>query len=358
MSAPTKTRKPAAFSLDDPRVRIAAADRPAPETAVPVTIVPERELELPAAVAAPEPARRSRMRWGMVFWAASGGLVLLGLCIAVVTLIEDLFSRSQALGVVGLALAAIAALALSVIAVREGIALLRLASVDALRQRAAATLASDDRAEGQAVVAELLRLTRRIPRLARGRARLDDHRADIIDGRDRVQLAERELMTPLDAEARSLIAAAAKRVSVVTAVSPRAAIDMLFVLINALGLIRRLAGLYGARPGMLGSLRLVRHVISHLALTGGLAATDSLIQQVVGHGVAAKLSARLGEGVLNGLLTARLGFVAMDVTRPLPFSALPRPSLNDLAGSLLRSAQPKASAEIAGPAAKPGAGAP
>ena len=66
----------------------------------------------------------------------------------------------------------------------------------------------------------------------------------------------------------------------------------------------------------------------------GMAATDSIIQQVIGHGVAAKLSARLGEGVLNGLLTARLGLAAMDVTRPLPFSALPRPSLNDLAGSL------------------------
>ena len=41
-------------------------------------------------------------------------------------------------------------------------------------------------------------------------------------------------MEPLDAEARRLVLAAAKRVSVVTAVSPRAAIDMLFVLINAL----------------------------------------------------------------------------------------------------------------------------
>ncbi len=79
--------------------------------------------------------------------------------------------------------------------------------------------------------------------------------------------------------------------------------------------------------------------ISHLAVTGGMAATDSIIQQVIGHGVAAKLSARLGEGVLNGLLTARLGLAAMDVTRPLPFAALPRPSLNDLAGSLFEAKQ-------------------
>ena len=59
-------------------------------------------------------------------------------------------------------------------------------------------------------------------------------------------------MTPLDAEARRLVAAAGKRVSVVTAVSPRAAVDMIFVLVNALALIRRLAVLYGGRPGTLG----------------------------------------------------------------------------------------------------------
>ena len=56
-------------------------------------------------------------------------------------------------------------------------------------------------------------------------------------------------MAPLDTEARRLVVAASKRVSVVTAISPRAAIDMMFVLINALGLVRRLAVLYGGRPG-------------------------------------------------------------------------------------------------------------
>jgi putative membrane protein len=57
---------------------------------------------------------------------------------------------------------------------------------------------------------------------------------------------------------------------------------------------------------------------------------------MLGHGVAAKLSQRLGEGMLNGLLTARLGLAAIEVTRPLPFAALPRPALSDLAKDLLR----------------------
>jgi putative membrane protein len=57
---------------------------------------------------------------------------------------------------------------------------------------------------------------------------------------------------------------------------------------------------------------------------------------VLGHGIAAKLSVRLGEGVLNGLLTARFGLAAIEVTRPLPFAALPAPTLTDVAGNLVR----------------------
>jgi putative membrane protein len=143
-------------------------------------------------------------------------------------------------------------------------------------------------------------------------------------------------MGPLDIEARRLVSVAAQRVSVVTAISPRALIDVLFVAAAAVRLVRQLALLYGGRPGALGMIRLMRHAIAHLAITGGMAASDSMIQQVLGHGIAAKLSQRLGEGILNGLLTARLGLAAIDVTRPLPFTALPRPALGDLAKDLLR----------------------
>jgi putative membrane protein len=337
MSERSPHRKPATFKLDDPGVVVIDpedASRPARGT---VHVTPEADPALlPVPIEAPIiPARRG-FRWGTLFWAATGGLVLLGLGLGVTRLIEDLFARSEGLGFVGLGFAGAAALAFAVVVAREALGLARLATIEKLHLRASTVLASDDRAESRAIVQDLLKLAHQNPHLARARAALQNHAGDIIDGADMIRLAERELMTPLDQEARRLVSSAAQRVSIVTAVSPRALIDVLFVFAASLRLIRQLARLYGGRPGALGMIALMRHVIAHVAITGGMAASDSLVQQVLGHGLAAKLSQRLGEGVLNGLLTARLGLAAIDVTRPLPFTALPRPVLTDLAKDLLR----------------------
>ena len=99
-------------------------------------------------------------------------------------------------------------------------------------------------------------------------------------------------------------------------------------------LVRAMAELYGGRPGRIGMLRLMRDVVAHLAVTGSIAMGDSLVQQVLGHGLASKLSARLGEGVINGLMTARIGIAAMDLCRPMPFRALKRPGIGDFIGDL------------------------
>jgi putative membrane protein len=340
MSDKPHHRKPAAFKLDDPRVILMDAEddvsRPARGK---VHITPESDpAQLPVVIDEPAIPVRRGFGWGGVFWTALGGLVVLGLGLGISNLVEDLFNRSASLGYIGLVFAILAVVALVVIIAREALSLARLETIEKLHARANAVLLSDDRKDSDAIVRDLLKVAHDNPRLARARAALEEHGRDIIDGADMVRLAERELMTPLDQEARRLVSSAAQRVSLVTAVSPGAVIDMLFVFAAALRLVRQLARLYGGRPGTLGMIRLMRHVVAHLALTGGMAASDSLIQQMLGHGITAKLSAKLGEGLLNGLLTARLGLAAIDVTRPLPFEALPRPALSDLAKDLLRRA--------------------
>jgi putative membrane protein len=332
-----RSRKPATFKLDDPGVIVMDGDDASRPSRGTVHVTPEADPALlPVPVDASLMPVQRKFRWGTVFWSAVGGLVLLATGLSVTQLIEDLFARSEGLGLLGLALALVATLAFAVVVAREALGLARLAAIEKLHSRAIAVLLSDDRSESRAIVQDLLKLEHQNPHLARARAALQIHADDIIDGADMIRLAERELMTPLDQEARRLVSTAAQRVSIVTAVSPRALVDVLFVFAASLRLIRQLARLYGGRPGALGMIALMRHVIAHVAITGGMAASDSLIQQVLGHGLAAKLSQRLGEGMLNGLLTARLGLAAIDVTRPLPFTALPRPALGDLAKDLLR----------------------
>ena len=82
----------------------------------------------------------------------------------------------------------------------------------------------------------------------------------------------------------------------------------------------------------------------------GAVAVDfrSFVQQIVGHGLAARLSAKLGEGVVNGMMTARIGIAAMETARPLPFSAAKRPGLGDFL-SALTSFAAKKDTETAGP---------
>jgi putative membrane protein len=319
------SRRPTAFNLDEVRFE-------------PEDIYPEAGSEENAALErgvsiAIQPLQRGR-RWLGIFFAALGGLAALAIGLAIDNLIRDLFARNDWLGWLAVALAAVSAVALVVLAGREIAGILRLRQVTHIHDQATAAATADDRDAAVALVRSIDTLYRHRPETARGRAALTRHRGEIIDGRDLIGLAETEILLPLDDAARRMVLSSAKRVAVVTAISPRALVDLLFVGSEILRLIRRIATLYGGRPGTIGFLRLTRGTIAHLAVTGGIAAGDSLVQQILGHGVAAKLSARLGEGVVNGLLTARVGIAAMEVCRPLPFITGSPPRLSDVMAAL------------------------
>ena len=85
-------RKPAVFSVDDPRLVIAAPEEPSPELRTRRSI-----RRLPALAAAAQQAGPA-VRWGALFWSALSGLVLLALGLAVTSIVEDLFARSPWLG--------------------------------------------------------------------------------------------------------------------------------------------------------------------------------------------------------------------------------------------------------------------
>jgi putative membrane protein len=166
--------------------------------------------------------------------------------------------------------------------------------------------------------------------------RFRDHVRDVHDPGELLTLLEREIMLPLDDEARRLVTRSAKRVATVTALSPMALIAVVYVLIENLRLLRGLATLYGARPGYLGIVKLARMVLAHIVATGGIAMTDDLLGQFLGQDLLRRLSRRLGEGAFNGALTARIGVTALEAIRPVPFRAVKPPRIRDVLAEALK----------------------
>ena len=355
----TQARKPASFRIEpeapEPAKSPERAGRtvePArkPRALKPPVVVPAEidvfdEPDIVVAEPPPAAAPRRRSLLATIFLSAFGALLSLAVGLWTDSLIRALFERAQWLGWLAAGVAGIAALALLVILLREFIAIARLAEVEKMQRRALDAVARDDPKAARAVVDELSSFVAAKPQTAAGRRALADLSGDIIDGGNLVRLAETEILGPLDAQAKGMILDAAKRVSLVTAISPRALVDIAYVVFEAGRLIRRLSELYGGRPGTLGFFRLARGVLAHLAVTGSIAFGDSVVQQIVGHGLAARLSAKLGEGVVNGMMTARIGIAAMETTRPLPFIAAKRPGMGDFLAALTSFAKAKGASE-------------
>jgi len=334
-------RNPQAFVLDEPE----GQDQPPrkPRAITGITFEPEVD-EGALIVMPPAVSRPSRFRWGALLFSALFTLVTMWAGLSISKLVEDFFARSPLLGWTALGVAAIAGIAALAIILREIWAMARLRRIEHIQVDAAHAINTDDSAAAKRAIDNLKSLYASRPDAQLGLREMKQYEADILDGRDRVRLAERHLVDWRDGEAHRIIAHAARRITLLTTVAPTAALDILFVAAQNLRMMRELATLYGGRPSTLATLRLARMVLSHLALTGGIALSDNLIQHVVGRGLLGKLSARFGEGTVNGILTARVGLAARDVCRPIPQET----SAKDTLGSLMKelvSAAPQEKAE-------------
>jgi len=320
----TPPRKPFVADIED------AAD---PSAAPPVPDLSPQGQAMQAVAALT--ARRGSALTRLALWAF-GAVFSLAISVAAYDFVTGLLARNLVLGWLAFALVGLAVLAGLVLGLREWAAFLRLRRLDGLRQRAEAARAAADLAEARRVSQALTRLYAGRADLAWGLARFAEREAEVLDADALLALAERELLTPLDAEARLVIEAAARQVATVTALVPLALADVATALVANLRMIRRIAEIYGGRSGSFGSMRLLRRVFGSLVAAGAMALTDDLIGSVAGGGVLSKLSRRFGEGVVNGGLTARVGVAAMELCRPLPFAALKRPGVSALVSRALK----------------------
>lgn len=257
-----------------------------------------------------------------------GSLFSLVVTVAAWNFVTGLFATNLWLGWLAGVLLALAGGIVLVIAAGELNAFARLARLDSIRLQTIHAAETGDLKAARAVLARLDALYKAREPMAWARARLAERQGEVLDSDALLRLAEVELILPLDDLARAEVEAAARQVATVTALIPLALADVATALVSNLRMIRRVAEIYGGRAGSLGSWRLLRRVFLSLLATGAVALTDDLLGSFAGGGILAKLSRRFGEGVVNGALTARVGVAAMEICRPMPFVAVPKPGVS------------------------------
>lgn len=342
MTMDTETRKPRAFAPDDPALQ-AAADAAAAQQAAPEMPASARSQRQQSAGThlRPTVADLSRgIRWGGMLLSGLGGLLALSAVLWFTSYVEVALNRQDWLGWIALALLCLVGVSAAVLILREIFGLFRLARLGRLRTEVQEALKEGDMARERRTVHHLKTVLSGRADLAWPLARFSEHEQAVLKPGDLLSLADRELMVPLDQEARRTVLSAAKRVSMVTAISPMAWIAMIYVLFENVRMLRALAGLYGGRPGPLGGLRLARMVIGHIIATGGVALTDDLLGQFLGQDLLRRLSRRLGEGVFNGALTSRVGAAGVEVCRPLPFIVAPPIRARDMLAQAFKRGAP------------------
>ena len=244
--------------------------------------------------------------------------------------VEIALARQDWVGWIAFALLCVVGFSAVVLILREIYGMFRLARLGALRKEVTQALNQNDVASERRAVRQLKNVLGGRADLQWPLARFAEHERSVLNPGDLLALADRELIMPLDQEARRTVLAAAKRIGMVTAISPMAWIAMVYVLVENLRMLRAIAGLYGGRPGPLGALRLAKLVVGHIIATGGVALTDDLLGQFLGQDLLRRLSRRLGEGAFNGALTARVGAAGVEVCRPLPFITAPPVRARDM----------------------------
>ena len=281
----------------------------------------------------PPPPRPRSFLWRVFGWSL-GVFAAGAVAVDLYGFLAGMFSRGVAFGAAFTPAAALVLLSGGAILFREtrgfGREMRALREVDAERRRAAELMAGEGYGGGLALAARIVEPLGGRPEMAAAVERFRGAASSAhTDAQVLVLLAD-TVVRPLDRRAYAIVSRAARDSGLGVALSPFGLLDAGLVVWRTLRMVRDVAVVYGFRPGFFVRAALVRRVLSLAATAGaGDFVADAVLAQF-GARLGGLLSARAGEGLLTGIRTVRLGLLAMEACRPLPFTEGDRASVGRL----------------------------
>jgi putative membrane protein len=294
----------------------------------------EPEPSLPAP-ALPEPPKPPARPWLRLFVGAGALLTVALLGLEAYQLLASLFATAPLLGSLFALLIGLVAIGALGMAGREIMGLVRLARAERLRAEGGRLLGSDLHGRADDLIEAIRRAHRGRAEVQEAIAKFERTASEDLNDAERLRLFAQSVLAPIDRQAYRVVRNAARDIGALTALSPLGLLDSFIVLARTLAMLRSIARLYGMRPGYFATISLLRRAFGNVLVAGVSELLSDAAVETIGASLLSMLSARAGQGVVNGLLAAKLGLSAMQLCRPLPFAEDEIPSLRQLRSELL-----------------------
>lgn len=151
-------------------------------------------------------------------------------------------------------------------------------------------------------------------RLAKVLAQIDEHHTD----KEVMSLYANTVLAEQDKQAQDIIKKYASTSGVMVAISPIALVDMAVVLWRSTKMIEDITQVYGLPLGYVSRIKLYRMTLKQMLFAGSAELISDFATTALSAELAGKLSARAAQGVSVSIFTARIGYKAMELSRPLP----------------------------------------
>ncbi|MBT1443185.1 YcjF family protein [Shewanella sp. JM162201] len=268
-------------------------------------------------------------RWsGLAKWALTG-LGVLALTETVLTLIGAYQQSPWLFGLYATVLGLVLAWGLK-LTVKELLLLRRLKATDDAREQAQRIRLSVQTGEADGFIEAI---SAKAP--AEALARFNELSSEYQNDAEKLALYEECVLTAQDKAARKKVSRYAMESAALLAASPLAVLDMAVILWRNQKMIRDVADCYGVELGYWSRIRLIRAILLNIFYAGTTELVTDLGSQLLSVEMTGKLSARLAQGLGGGLLTARLGYQAMALCRPLTFLPENKPRLSRIHTELM-----------------------
>lgn len=152
---------------------------------------------------------------------------------------------------------------------------------------------------------------------------------------EKVMLFDKTVLADRDITAKKVVTRYAAESAFLLAASPLAVLDMAIILWRNQRMVSEIAKIYSIDLGYWSRIKLIRSIVINIIYAGSTEVIADLGTQLLSVELTGKLSTRVAQGLGGGLLTARLGYQAMSLCRPIQFTAANKPKLAHIHQHLL-----------------------